>query len=145
MITLCSLHFSHILLSGDCEISLVLSRHSKNLKWWTDQCYSSVLFRKQRKIHPWGLRVGQPKRQEEKRSPWLNFCSSFYIFFFLPLSLAYVDWASQEDCCFTWGSHSGPRTFLCSIFLGFSLLCLLATAIWTPFSYSNYLTLWSTL
>ena len=27
---------------GGCAISLVLSRHSKNLKRWTDQCYGSV-------------------------------------------------------------------------------------------------------
>ena len=45
-------------------------------------------------------------------------------FFLLPLSLPYVIWASQEGCLFSWGSHSGPRTFLCSIFGSFSLLCL---------------------
>ena len=33
----------------------------------TPQCYSSVLFGKQRKIHPLGVRAGQPKRREEKR------------------------------------------------------------------------------
>ena len=32
------------------------------------------------------------------------------------------------------------RPSFCSIFTGFSLPCLSATAIWTPFSYSNYLT-----
>ena len=61
-------------------------------------------------------------QREEK--PQLNFGSSFCIFFFLPLSLLYVIWASQEGCLFSWGSHSGPRTFLCSIFGSFSLLCL---------------------
>ena len=30
--------------------------------------------------------------------------------------------------------HSGPRAFLCSIFAGFSLPCLLATAILDSFS-----------
>ena len=35
--------------------------------------------------------------------------------------------------CFTWGPHSGPWTFLCSIFTGFSLLCLLATTILDSF------------
>ena len=35
----------------------------------------------------------------------------FLCFFLLPLSLPYVNWASQEGCCFTWGPHSGPLTF----------------------------------
>ena len=56
--------------------------------------YSSVLFGKQRKIHPQGLRAGQPKRRERP-----NLGSSSY-FFFLPLSLPYVIWASQEGCLF---------------------------------------------
>ena len=63
----------------ECVISLVLSHHSKNLKQRMDQCYSSVLFGKQRKIHPQGMRVGRPKRQEEKRGPQLNFGSFFNI------------------------------------------------------------------
>jgi len=65
----------------------------------TAQCYSSVLFGKQRKIHPQGMRVGQHKRHEEKRSQRLNFVSSFHIyiyFFLLLLSLHNVNWASQE-------------------------------------------------
>ena len=77
---------------------------------------------KQRKICPWGVRVGQPKRQEEKRSPKLNFGSSFYMFFFLlPLSLPYVNSASQEGCLFYLRSSLQSWTFLCSIFTGFSL------------------------
>ena len=59
-------------MSGECAISSVPSCHSKNLKRWTrtsvtPQCYSSVLFGKQRKIHTLGVRAGQPKRREEKR------------------------------------------------------------------------------
>ena len=53
--------FSRVL--GECVISSVLSHHNKNLKQqtrligfrWTSvtaPCFSSVLFRKQRKIHP---------------------------------------------------------------------------------------------
>ena len=45
-----------------------------------DQCYSSVLFRKQKKIHPRGLRVGQPKRHREEKplaQLWLLF---LYVF-----------------------------------------------------------------
>ena len=45
---------------------------------------TAVLFRKQRKIHPGGVRAGQPKSHEEKRSPLLNFSSSFYVFFSSP-------------------------------------------------------------
>ena len=44
-------------LSGEFVISLVLSHRSKNLKQRRDQCYSSVLFGKQRKIHPRGMRA----------------------------------------------------------------------------------------
>ena len=42
--------------------------------------YSSVLFGKQRKIHPQGVRVGQPKRSKEERRERLNFGSSFHVF-----------------------------------------------------------------
>ena len=44
------------------------------------------------------MRMGRPKRLEKKRNPWLNFGSSFYLLFLLPLSLPYVNWASQEGC-----------------------------------------------
>ena len=79
------------------------------------------------------MRVGQPKRCEEKKSPpraqfWLlSLC-----FFLLPLSLPCVNWASQEGC-FTWESYSSPWIFLRSISAGFPLLCLLATAILDSF------------
>jgi len=52
------------------------------------QCYSSVLFGKQRKIHPGGWRVGQAKRLKEKRGQRPNFGSSFYMFFSPPLEPA---------------------------------------------------------
>ena len=44
--------------SGPMLQPLIISR--------TDQCYSSVLFLKQRKIHPQGVRAGRPKRHKEK-------------------------------------------------------------------------------
>ena len=81
-----------------------------------DQCYSSVLFRKERKILPRGMRAYQPKRREEKRGTQCNFGSSFYMVFLFPLGLPYVYLAHQECCWFYWGPHSGGRTFLCSIF-----------------------------
>ena len=120
--------FTWFTLSGECVISSVLSHHSKNLKQWTDQCYSSVLFRKQRKIHPQGVRLDQPKRHEEKppAQVWLLF---LYVFSLLPLGLPYVNWASQEGCLFYLRSSNLP----CFIFTGFSLLCLLTTAILASF------------
>ena len=71
------------------------------------------------------------QRHEEKKEPW-PFGSSFYVFS-SPMGLPYVNWASQECCLFylmssLW-SLDLPLTFLCSIFSGFSLPCLLATAI----------------
>ena len=114
-------------MSGEFVISSVLSRCSKNLKQRIDQCYSSVLFGKQRKIHPQGVRVGPyphlqppPKRCEEKRGPRLNFGSSFYVIFLLPLSLLYVNWASQEGCLFhlrfsLWSSDL-PLPYFCGLF-----------------------------
>ena len=120
---------------GECVISSVLSCCSRNLKWWTSVTtwlqlnlnggplsqlgYSSVLFGKQRKIYPQAVRAGQPKRRER-----FNFDSSFYMHFLLPPSLLYVNWNSQEGCL-TWGSHSSPRTFLCSIFFFFFYFILL--------------------
>ena len=76
------------------------------------------------------MRAGQPRREEKPRgSIWLLFLHIFSP----PPSLPYINWASQEGCvCFTWGSHSGPQTFLLSIFC-FSILCLLATAILDSF------------
>ena len=132
-------------LSGECVISLDLAHSNKNLKRWTSiialrwtsvtaPCYSSVLFRKQRKTHPRGMRACQPKRRTEKRGPRPNFGSSFYMLFLLPLGLPYVNWASQECCFFTWGAHFSPQTFLCSIFEGFSFPCLLATTLLDSFS-----------
>ena len=63
-------HHSALLL-GEFVISSVLSRPSKNLNRQTDRCYSSILLGMQRKIHPQSVRVGRPKRREEKRSPIL--------------------------------------------------------------------------
>ena len=63
-------------------------------------CYNSVLSRKQRRIHPWGVRAGRPKRPREKRGAQPNFGSSFYIFFSPHPGPALVNWASQECCLF---------------------------------------------
>ena len=53
------------------------------------------------------------------------------LFMFFPslLGLPYVNWVSQECCLFYLKSSDLLLTFLCSIFAGFPLPCLLATAI----------------
>ena len=71
------------------------------------------------------------QRREEKREPW-PLGSSFYMFF-PPPGLPSVNWLSQGCCLiylrFSLRSSELPLTFLCSIFMGFSLPCLLATVI----------------
>ena len=58
--------------------------------------------------------------------------SSFYMFsspWACPMQIGL-----SQECCSTWSPHSGLRTFLWSIFMGFSLPCLLATTILDSFS-----------
>ena len=121
-------------MSGECAVFLVLSHCSKNLKQRMDQCYSSVLqlsyssvlFGKQRKIHPQSvradLRAGPPKRSTEKRreargsilDPFFN------VIFLLPQSLPSVNWASQEGCLlhlrFLLRSSDLPLTYFHGLF-----------------------------
>ena len=87
-------------------------------------------------------RERERERERERKSTHVvggereneHFGSSFYMFF-LPLGLPYVNWVSQECCLFylksslQGPSFDLPLTFLCSIFSGFSLPFLLATAI----------------
>ena len=131
---------SAIKLLGECVISSVLSHHSKNLKWRTSVTvgYSSVLFSKQRIVHPRGMRWANPKG---KASICLGFLL-LYVCLFSTLSLPHENWASQEG-----GMFVSPEVLTLvrgfSFFLlsqAFLYLCLLATAILDPFSYSNYLT-----
>ena len=75
------------------------------------------------------MRAGRPKRREERRNPQLNIGSSFYMFFLLPLSLPYINWASQEGCLFyqrlsLWSSDQSSICSICSILL-FVLLFVL--------------------
>ena len=91
-------------MSGEFVIFSVLSCSSKNLKQWTDHCYSSMLqlsFIGQAKENTSSRHEGgltQKTRREEKTEAqfWLLF-----LCFFLPaLSLPYVNWSSQEGCLF---------------------------------------------
>ena len=73
------------ILSGECAISSVCLTTAKIWSGgWTSvmaPCYSSVLVRKQRNVHPPGMRAGQNKRHEEKRSPSPQFWHLFLCFF----------------------------------------------------------------
>ena len=90
-----------------------------------------------RKIHLWGVRARRPKDmkrraphpagEREKRA-----LAPLFICFSVPGPVL-CKLGQPGVLCFTWGSHSGPWTFLCSIFAGFSLLGLLATAILDSF------------
>ena len=90
-----------------------------------------------RKIHLRGVRARQSK-DTQRRAPQRTgeralALAPLFICLSLP-GLPYVTGPARSAVCSTWGPHSGPRTFLCSIFVGFSLLCLLATAILDSFS-----------
>ena len=81
-----------ILVSGECAVST-------RAQIWSggpvlQLGYSSVLFGKQRKIHPTGMRWADPKQERG------SILAPLYMFFLLPLSLPYVNWAIQEGCLF---------------------------------------------
>ena len=140
-----------------CHSSQVLDRPCYSSQVSKGPCYSSeksvlqfnvtALFYSEdsRKIHLWGGRAHRSKdarrralqcageRERERERERASFGSSFYMFFLF--CFVFV-----QPGVFTWGPHSGPRTFLCSVFLGLSLLCLLAPPFWTPFPYSTCLT-----
>ena len=108
---------------------LGLSHDSKNLKRQMDQCYSSVLFGKQRKLHSQGVRAGQPKDAKRRETRGSILAPLFIRFFLLPLSLPYVN-------CQPGGLFASPEVLtpvLEPSFVlfsqAFSFLCLLATTI----------------
>ena len=146
-----------IILLGGCNF-LSLSHHNKNLKRQklkASACHSShtvlqlcvtAQFYLENKgkyiLQPWGhTNPKDTKRRERVRARvWDETpgpLAPLGICFLLPLGLHYVSWASQECCLFylrslLWSSDL-PLTLLCSIFAGFSLPCLLATAILDSF------------
>ena len=87
-------------------------------------------------------RVGERTSTQERECAWL---APFLIWFFLPLEEIVCKLGSQKCCLFTWGPHSGPRTFLWPSSVLFSwafpFLVFQPPPSWTPVSYSNYLTL----
>ena len=83
--------------------------------------YSSVLFGKQKKIHPFfplweRTNPTEAKRREDSAQLWLLF---LYVFS-PPPSLPYINWARQESCLFHL-RFSLCWTYLCSISMGFFL------------------------
>ena len=112
----------------------------------TAQCYSSILFRRQQENPSLRHEGRSIQRREEKSAPvrrgrreralWLL----FLLLFFFPPGLPYADLAQSGMLFYLKSSLRSsdlPLTFLCSIFAGFSLPCLLAPPFWTPFPYSN--------
>ena len=128
-------------MSGDRVISSVLSHHSKDLKWWTSVTVWLQL------SFIWRAKYSTPSSCEDGPTPKERsqsvLASSFYMFVSPTLSLPSANWASQEGGVFVSPEVLTPvHGFSFAPFSqDFFLLCLLATAIWTPFSYSTYLTI----
>ena len=104
---------------GKCVSSSVLSRHSKNLKWQTNVTawlqFSFIWQAKEKYIlKAWGQANPKEASGSILTPLFICFLSSLWACF-LYMGLA------RRAVCFTRGSHSGPWTFLCSIFMGFSL------------------------
>ena len=127
-------------LSGEFVISSVLSRRDKNLKQRMDQCYSSVLFKKERKIHNWDVRACWPKRLKEKRGTQPNFRSSFYVFSPPPGPALCKRGKSEVQFVLPEVLTSVLRPLFVLFFQAFPFLVFQTPPFWTPFFYSNYLT-----
>ena len=126
---------SVFILLGEFVISSVLSCHSKNLKQQTNQCYSSVLLGKTKDSIPLRSEGGPTQKNEEKRRE-ASILLGFLLFHIclLPPDLALCK-LGQPGVLFVLPEVLILvfRTFFCSIFMGFSLLCLLATTILDSF------------
>ena len=123
-----------ITLSGECGISSVLSRHNKNLKWQmlkpstclssrTNRVTAQFYLENKRKyiVQVWGHADPKDMKRRERKCP-SPLAPLFICFYLLLLGLPYVNGLARSAVCSTWGAHSGPWTFLCSIFTGFSLM-----------------------
>ena len=124
------------------------SAHHSSLRSWTNRVIAlrqisvTVLFylEDSRRIHPQrieesGGTLGEGRGgsgERESKSAWLLL---LYVFF--PLGLPYANWAQPEVLFYLksslWSSDLS-LTFLYSIFMGFSLPCLLAITILDSFS-----------
>ena len=66
-------------------------------------------------LEAWG--PAEPKDAKRKTQFWLFF---LYVFL-LPRACSMKNGLARRAVCFTWGSYSGPWTFLCFISMGFFL------------------------
>ena len=142
---------------GECVIFLVLSCHNKNLKQWIlkpsahhssrtvlQLCVTAQFYLENKGKHileawrhadPKELKRWEKEREREhtcahasgRERPHPTLWFLFLYVLSSPIGLA------RSTVCSTWGPHSGLWTFLCSIFEGFLLPCLLATAILDSF------------
>ena len=123
-------------MSGVCVISSVLSCCSKNLKQWMNQCSSSMLQLSfiwlTKENISWRCEGGPTQKTQREEKPQAQFWL-LYMFFLLPLSLPYINWASQEGCLLYLRSSLWSSDFPWFFFMRFSHLCLLATAILDSF------------
>ena len=104
-------------MSGQCVISLVLSRHSKDLKCWTNVTSQLQLsFILQAKDSTLLRHKGGPTPKERSQSVLASF---FYTFVSSPpwACPMQIGLAKKGHICFTWS----PWILLCSAFAGFSL------------------------
>ena len=152
-----------MVLSRECVFLGSLSRHNKDLERRTlkpsachssqvldkpcyssqaNECYSSILFRRQQE-NPSSKCEGMPtqrfevKRMEERMGEGererKRFGSSFHMFS-SPWACPVQTGLSQECCLFYLKSSLWSSDLLLFYFAGFSLPCLLATAILDSFS-----------
>ena len=83
----------------------------------------------------------RPTQKKRRDVPLLNFGSSFYMFFLLPLSLPYVNWARQDSCLFHLRFSLQSLDLPLFYFQGlFPFFAFWPPPLWNPFSYSNHLT-----
>ena len=103
-----------------------------------DECSSSVpawFYLASKRYYP----SSREARLTQKERP--NLDSSFYMFCLLLLSLPCVNWASQEGCLFHLRFSVWFLDFLLFHFHRlFPFFVFEPLPLWTPFSYSNYLT-----
>ena len=137
-----SLGFS---LSRKFVISLFLSPRTKNVKRWTDQCYSSVLLASKGKYILEACRKTDPKDNKPLEAPSptsLNFGSSLFMFFSSPTRSSLCK-LSQPRGWFVFLESLilvlGPSFVLFSRAFPFFVF-FQPPPFWTPFSSSNYLT-----
>ena len=150
-----------IRLSGECVISSVLSHHNKHVKQWTLKPSERHSFRTVLQLHvtaqfyfenkgkyilkAWGHADPKDTMRErvcaQERPPALWPLGPSFCLFFPPPGLPCVNWASQECSLFYFRSSLPSSDLPLFYFHGlFPFLGFWPLPLWTPFSYSNYLT-----